>query len=255
MHTIDEWIIIDKETIKKEVETLAILNYAERRNKIKEMQNALPKSYRLLQEELDDAYQQVINNLTVNQKLTKYNIDLYFGIELFNILENYGFNARNASIDKVWYYISLYVIPDIIFKRFASEKETSSIEDHFWKKSRRIYPKSLWWYIYLSIPNNITTRIDRDSYLKETLKYNTTDTILQIVERTSTFGYRRDLYSEIIKAYSLSRRDANILRKVLVMNTTKTKVIEPALTCGGIKQYVKQLFLSVGEELENYDIT
>ena len=99
----------------------------------------------------------------------------------------------------------------------------------------------MWWYIYLSIQN------EDSCDLKLTLKVlerNTTDEIVQLVERSGTAGYRVEVYREIMKYYSEHRDkyDNSAFRKVMVLNTAKTKVVEPALIEGGVSEYVKELF-------------
>ena len=51
--------------------------------------------------------------------------------------------------------------------------------------------ETLWWYIHLAWKNDEKTT-------SEILKGNTTDTILNIIDRTGTYGYRRDLFNEIL---------------------------------------------------------
>ena len=74
-----------------------------------------------------------------------YPFDLLFGLEVYQILnEDIGFANRVATNDDVWRYLSIYVIPDIVHSRWSLNA------DHFYKISRRIWLKTIWWYIHLS---------------------------------------------------------------------------------------------------------
>ena len=113
-----------------------------------------------------------------------YSFDLLFGIDLFVTLNSKGFTARNASSDDVWRYLSICVVPDIVHSRWGLN------EQRFYSNSRRIWLKTLWWYIELSWRNN-----KEDTY--QVLCNNTTDTLVSLVERPG-LGYNINLYREIM---------------------------------------------------------
>lgn len=164
-----------------------------------------------------------------------YEFDLLFGLKLFHILAiNNKMNPRTASDDGVWRYISIHVVPDIVFLRWGLNPI------RFWKESRRIWLKTLWWYIYLSWQGDSEKTF-------EVLKDNTTDEIVQLVERSGPFGYRVDLCRNIMAYYGSlgeeqKKRSSQIFRRVMKLNTARVKVVEPALLAGGEKEYVKELF-------------
>ena len=161
----------------------------------------------------------------------EYFHDLLFGLELYDVLNNdYYFSERNASNDEIWIYLSIKVIPDIVYNRWGLT------ETRFYKQSRRIWLRTLWWYIHLSWLGS----------KKETfnlLKNHTTDEIVQLVERSGPQGYRIDLTREIMKQFgSLNEKhDRNLFRKIMKLNIARLKIVEPCLTKGGTKQYVKEL--------------
>lgn len=166
----------------------------------------------------------------------EYQFDLLFGLKLYQVLnDKIGFTNRVATSDDVWRYLSICVIPDIVHSRWQLNA------DHFYKIPRRIWLKTIWWYIHLAWMGN-----EKDTY--EILKDNTTDTILQLVERPG-IGYYTDMYREIMSQYSqyndLSR---NLFRRVLKLNTARLLTTSPELVDGGIKTYVNDLFDSVEEE-------
>lgn len=162
-----------------------------------------------------------------------YNFDLLFGLKVYEILnESIGFSNRIATNDDVWRYLSVCVVPDIVHSRWSLNA------DHFYKTSRRIWLKTIWWYIHLSWQNN-----SEETY--EILKNNSTDTILQLVERPG-IGYYIDMYREImLQYYKQGESDRDLFRSILKLNTARIMTTSPELVEGGVKEYVNSLFESV----------
>jgi hypothetical protein len=164
-----------------------------------------------------------------------YEFDLSFGIKLFEILTQYNhMSIRTASDDGVWRYLSIHVVPDIVLLRWGMNP------GRFWKEPRRIWLKTLWWYIYLSWQGDSETT-------RKVLENNTTDEIVQLVERSGLFGYRIELCRKIMSHYGeleadQKKRSSQIFRRVMKLNTARLKVMEPALLIGGEKEYVEGLF-------------
>ncbi|EAE3409280.1 TPA: hypothetical protein PNM84_001332 [Listeria monocytogenes] len=171
-----------------------------------------------------------------NANKLDYKFDLLFGLKLFQILpEDIGFTNRVATSDDIWRYLSIVVIPDIVHARWQLN------EVHFYKTPRRIWLKTLWWYINLSWKGT-----EEDTY--EILKGNTTDTILQMVERPG-IGYYTDMYREIMSQYAnYEDSSRELFRRVLKLNTARLVTTSPELVDGGIQAYVKDLFDSAVEE-------
>ena len=161
-----------------------------------------------------------------------YDFDLLFAIRLYDILGlNNNFSNRAASNDEIWRFLSIRVIPDIVHSRWGMNEAR-------YMTSRRIWLKNLWWYIHLSW-NGDTER----TY--EILKNNTTDTVLQLVERPGV-GYYVSLYREIMLRYScINDPSRTLFRKVLKLNTALLPVTYPEVISGGIKEYVSYLFRKV----------
>lgn len=166
---------------------------------------------------------------------TTYAYDLAFGLRLYEVLsDKYCFHLKNASDDGVWRYLSINVIPDLVFERWGESPA------RFWKESRRIWIKTLWWYIHLSWQGDRLRTY-------EILKDNTTDEIAQLVERSGASGYRVATYRTIMEYYGRvdkkqKKRNSQLFRRVMKLNIARTKVIEPGLVIGGEKMYVKELF-------------
>ncbi|WP_080847930.1 hypothetical protein [Cytobacillus gottheilii] len=165
-----------------------------------------------------------------------YDIDLYTGLAIYEVLnENFGFNERLASQDDIWRYLSIVIIPEVVYKRHGLKA------GRYYENPRRIWLKSLWWYIHLSWQNTRKLTFD-------VLKNNTTDTVAQLVERTGINGYRVDFTRELMSVFHYDYLDVVgtqrtiLFRRVLKLSTARTKIIEPSLVEGGINTYVKGLF-------------
>ncbi len=183
----------------------------------------------------DNALNQIgISADQLSQKNYSYQLDLRFGLKLYTTLnQKYGMNVRLAATDGIWRYLSVCVVPDLIALRYGTDHP-----DRFWKKPKRLWLRVLWWYIYLSWKGS-------EEATFEILKDNSTDEILQLVDRCGHGGYRVDLYRAMMKKNSeleLSERRKNqLFRKMMVLNTARVQVIEPELTSGGNKGYVDSL--------------
>lgn len=189
-----------------------------------------------LRQELLEARDLVFEKLGLdNSNKLDYSFDLSFGLKLYQILnENIGFTNRVASNDDVWRYLSVCVVPDIVHSRWGLN------ESHFYQMPRRIWLKTIWWYIHLSWRNE-----EAETY--ELLKENTTDTMLQLVERPG-IGYYTEMYREIMLQYSYHEDSSrNLFRRVLKLNTAKILTTSPELVEGGIEKYVESLYNSAGE--------
>lgn len=194
-----------------------------------------PVEFRPLRQRLCKAMTLVKEKHKAEKESAFYGIDLDFGLIVYEILnESCGFYLRQASDDGVWRFLSLKVIPDIVFDRWGGNPS------RFWKESRRIWLKTLWWYVHLSWQGS-----KDETY--ETLKNNTTDEIVQLVERSGMFGYRVELCRRIMEEYGKvspenKKRNSGLFRKIMKLNTAWVKVLEPSLVQGGDKQYARNLF-------------
>ena len=198
-----------------------------------------PKDYKDLRMDLEKCFTDTLTVLgikeeQITQKNNSYQVDLFFGLQLYVILNSkYGMNIRTASNSGMWRFLSVCVVPDLVKIRYGIDHP-----DRFWKKPRRIWLRVLWWYIHLSWQGNLveTNRI---------LKDNSTDEILQLVDRCGRTGYRVDLYREIMKKFSefdiSKRKRIQLFRKIMVLNTARVQVLEPELTVNGCGGYVDRL--------------
>lgn len=180
-----------------------------------------------------------------------YVIDVNIGLCLYNELSGAnGFTNVLANDDDVWRYLSCVVFPDITYFRYPPSKKDVE-EGHkinpkrFYAHTRRIWLKTLWWYIHLSWQGS-------EKATREVLKDLGTDTISDFIERTGK-GYRLKVYRELIKAYSgIEKKSSNLFNKIATQNRVNCTTVEPALTRNAEPGYVAQLFAQLnivgGEE-------
>lgn len=177
-------------------------------------------NYEDLNNELLQINEEVKKKMQENHlpKTASYFFDLHFGMKLYMLLEDkYNFKLRHASDDEVWIYISMYVIPQIIEERWGL------VETRFFKDSRRIWLKTIWWYIHLSWNESEEVTLE---YLKD----NTTDEIVQLVERIGPYGYRTEFSRELMKQFyyiNKENKNRNLFRQIMKLNTARVKVTEP----------------------------
>ncbi|WP_273834177.1 DUF6339 family protein [Guptibacillus sedimenti] len=188
--------------------------------------------YNRLRTDLNSCFEQATRYVKENDvKKREYITDLNFGVNMFVLLkEKYNFTPREASNSEIWNYISMKVIPDIIYERWGYN------EGRFFSRSNRTWLKTMWWYIYLSW-------IDNQQETYNILKDFTTDEIVQLVERSGPHGYRMPLTREIMRQFSTLDESSKrkLFRKVMKLNTARVKSVEPALIPGGYEKYVKEL--------------
>jgi len=202
-----------------------------------ELPATLSADYRKMRDNLWKIYKSSVEDNSDNGS-KKYLTDLNFGLSVYSYLKNeIGITASDASDDDVWRFIQMNVVPDLIFDRWFEGNGSDRINnDRFWKDSRRMWLKTMWWYIHLSLQN------DSIEDTKQILVGNSSDDISQLVERSGA-GYRTDLYRAIMLRYSRSESDDKLLlRKVLKLNVVRCATIEPLLFVSGIDDYAESLF-------------
>lgn len=204
-----------------------------------------PSTYYNLRTRLVEAYDSVCEEVANSETKSKnmiYQKEFRFALKVFSILNEEGMTVRTASDDGVWRFLSMIVFPDIVYDRWKKPNDSRYINaDRFYLKTRRIWLKMLWWYIYLCWQGSLEKTA-------ELIATNKADEISQLVERAGTGGYRVDLFREIIRYYdtniSAEKRteEDNLLSRVLALNVVRNSIIDPDLVPGGVAVYVKQLF-------------
>lgn len=200
---------------------------------------------KMLRQELMDAWHEAEKKVaeTGNQGKNWYPMDMEFGLGVYRVFsgERFHMTPRLAADTGIWRYIAVKIIPDLVTTRWPEEK---SWNDRIFSKPRRIYPKFLWWYIYLCWQGN-----EKDTRM--VIEGNSEDTILQMVDRAGANGYRPELYRAIIKRLfffsTITPDTMELFRRVMKLNTARLVTTEPELTEGGIPQYVEELFSYINE--------
>ena len=173
-----------------------------------------------------------------------YATDLNVGFALYSLLSfdkpGFGFTNAIANDDDFWRYLTCCIIPDLTYARYPEPKagDIRINKKRFYAHTRRIWPKTLWWYIHLSWQGdeNRTRAVLRDLGV---------DTISQLIERTGK-GYRLPLYRELMRSYSaLPEKSSALFKRIQKQNTVDCRTIEPALTRDGERGYVQYVFVQL----------
>ena len=177
----------------------------------------------------------------------RYYLDVHMGLALSEYLRQRDFTLRQAADDGMWRFFSLRVVPDLVARRWP--RDTG---EHYYSRPTRNWLRSIWWYVYLSWQG------DAGSTEKVLGSPNfSTDTILNLEERTGRKGTYVEVYRQIMSIYSRipadrlkdinarlggADRHTTLFRAVMKLNTARCLSVEPSLYPGGTKEYVKSLF-------------
>ena len=205
----------------------------------------------------DLLFRETIENLSKaihadNANDVDYYTDYHIGLGLYHYLsQQKGFSLRAAANDDFWRYTSLIIAPHIVAERWGMNND-----DHYWQKGTRIWFRQMWWYTYLSWQGNLEST---ESVLSS--ENFSTDTILNLVERTGRNGTYINVYRYIMYYYSILDpyiikdfndrvkkydKHATLFRTIMKLNTAKTLVIDPSLYLGGEDEFAKSLFKEAG---------
>jgi len=222
--------------------------------------------YQPIREKVVSTYKEA---LTDNDNKVTYNLDLRVGIALYELINpSNGFDVIIANDDDVWRYISVKVMPDLTFLRYPNlasdveiireyipdysvriDTEKDSIrlkKKRFYSHTRRIWLKTLWWYIHLGWQGSSNKTYD-------VLLNNGTNIISHFIERPGR-GYRESLFRSMLYAYSLlPEQKDKTFRAAAKLNLAKCVSVEPILTDGGELAYSEKLFEEVFKEKEDTD--
>lgn len=167
-----------------------------------------------------------------------YELDLRVGLCLYAELNSKtGFNNVTANDDDLWRYLSCIVFPDITYLRYPEPKKDDIRlnQKRFYAHTRRIWLKTLWWYVHLSWQGS-------ENATYKVLEKFGIDTIGHLIERTGK-GYRLPLYRQLMKEYAgVENRTAKLFNSIQKQNLVNCRTVEPALTEGAENGYVKRLF-------------
>lgn len=226
----------------QDTKTLPSLNITD-----KKMRADLQQAFQKAQKEADKD----VKAGKVSSSRAIYYSDLLFGMHLYLYLNKQSwFSIRVALNDDFWRYVSLKVIPDVVAIRHGYEKE-----DRYWKTSRRIWLRALWWYLFLSWQGSEEATLHLLS-----MERFSTDEMANLIERTGRNGLQVEVCRTIMKLYGqvpsqtlhnfdqklhVYDRYGSLFRVISKLNTAKSIVLIPEFVEGGIEGYVKSLFAEV----------
>lgn len=211
------------------------------------LEDDFPEFYRKLRKELLSTFDETITES--GGKIT-YLLDLKIGLKLYKLLPlGENFTYIQANDDDIWRYLSVKVMPDITYARYPKpEKGAIRLNrKRFYEATRRIWLKTLWWYIYLSWQGTETLTY-------KVLKDNGVDDINKLIE-TPGRGYRIGLYRALIYEYYVTRphQNFNKFAPIAKLNNAKCISIEPALTKNGEKGYAERLLAELDQKGDKAD--
>lgn len=171
--------------------------------------------------------------------LHKYSLDLELGLELYTKILSFdcGMTPRMAADDSVWRQLGLRVVPHVIAIRWPADEEGVFPAGRFWQQPQRNWFKAIWWYVHLSWQGTHNSTSER-------LKKGSTDSIMHLVDRAGTAGYRID-FTRALMARLGDPLSVEMLTRVLKLHTARMKCLEPTLHPGGVNAYVQGLITEI----------
>ena len=192
----------------------------------------------------DELRQKILSVYRNAMDKSDYELDLAVGICIYRELNlESGFTEQVACDDEVWIYLTCMVFPDITYLRYPNPKQGDIhiAKKRFFSHTRRIWLKSLWWYIHLSWQGS------EEDTLKA-LKEGSVDNINKLYEQPGR-GFRKDLTREFMLRYSQvesNKKTSILFEKIQKQNLVNCRTIEPILTSGGVAGYIEKLFNEFG---------
>lgn len=211
-------------------------------------------SYSDFRRELVETFQAALEE--TGGKMT-YLLDLRMGLKIYQLLPpGKDFSVIQSNDNDIWRYISVKVMPDITYLRYPDPEKGVRDEGgrlnhkRFYAATRRIWLKSLWWYIHLSWQGTEKKTFD-------VLKDNGIDNINKLIE-TPGRGYRVSLFRSMMSEYARTApHKVKEFAAFTKLNNAKCVSVEPELTGGGEREYARRLFeeLAMKDKVNNHDET
>lgn len=197
---------------------------------------------------LTEEYQDLRNHLVcawrsveksnLGEKAYFYQIDLTVGLALYKYLQENGFNQIYAETDDWWRFVSIKLCPDLTYMRYPRDEKTGVRinRKRFFDHTRRIWLKTLWWYVHLGWQGDLEST-------RNVLGKLGTDAISQIIERPGR-GYRADVFRVLAakRAEESDWCDAKAFQKVMARHSLFNGSFEPTLYEKGIPGYADRIF-------------
>lgn len=173
-----------------------------------------------------------------------YPVDVEVGLALYEWLMLHRITIEDACNDNFWRYLSIVVFPDLTYLRWPKpEKEQREAGGRinfkrFFRGTRRIWVKTLWWYVHLSWQGDVATT-------REAIKEGTADSLSKFIE-TPGRGYRPEYYRAFMARYAKSPvKKSETFAAAKKLSNARCRLIEPELTPGGVVGYCDQLFSEI----------
>lgn len=209
--------------------------------------NEYDASYEKFRSELIETFKA---SLAETENKMDYFLDLRMGIKLYQLLcPGKEFSTIQSNDNDIWRYISVKVMPDITYLRYPDPEKSVRDENgrmnhkRFYAATRRIWLKSLWWYVHLSWQGT-------EERTFEVLKGNGIDNINKLIE-TPGRGYRVSLFrAMMLEYYRTAPHKVKEFAAFTKLNNAKCVSVEPMLTYGGEIEYARRLFEELSESRE-----
>ena len=197
----------------------------------------LTDEYRELRALLVGAWRSVEKG-SLSQNAYYYRIDLTVGLSLYDFLRENGFNQIYSETDEWWRFVSIKLCPDLTYMRYPRDEKTGVRinRKRFFDHTRRIWLKTLWWYVHLGWQGDVDTT-------KRVLEKLGTDAISQMIERPGR-AYRPDVFRVLAakRAEEADWCDAKAFQKVMARHSIFNGSFEPSLYEKGIVGYANRIF-------------
>jgi hypothetical protein len=171
-----------------------------------------------------------------------YLYDLEFALQMYDYLCKMGFGIWEAADNGCWAYISIRILPDIVYRRWNGYNE-----DRFYKRNMRLWMKALWWYVHIT-ESSENKEFDIDA-TRELLVDNSQDIIYLLLDHVGD-GFRDTFYHMLMKKYSQICKSGKIkgnredfFRAVMLQHQISSTVVDPILADENI--YVESLYNQV----------
>ena len=171
------------------------------------------------------------NDKAKKEHLNDFQQKLAFGLSLYSILENepYKISLPDAANDNVWRYLSVFLVPDILYRSYNNNVP----DTHLYRRKWRIFLKTFWWLIYLAgIPGN-DGKLDKERTW-EILSVHQNDLKDSLLDRSGS-GFRRDFIRVLVQKYTTWQKknyqtfEQDAFRYLMKLYHITTQVIDPDL--------------------------
>lgn len=175
----------------------------------------------------------------------KYKRDIDIGLALYKFFEDPSreFSTWESNDRHMWSYLSLKVVPDIIFRRGG---KSAPIPDLYYRRPARMYLRKLWWFMHLSLVEDTDTRKMDVEKTKRQLEILREQDANELMDR-SAGGFHLDFSRTMMSLYSEYCRMNNVtgtpredfFRALIHEHHLRMQITSPELE--GKEQYFKEI--------------